>query len=92
MNKTDKASLIETAIINENMAVESRSIESADGLKLMYTGMDRTESTLKFDFTDQLSGKMEQFEFSMKYWESYTHMINNDMMNSGAYAFHPMEG
>lgn len=65
-----------------------------NGLKVVYKGMEKTESTLKFDVYDEAtgSGKPEEFEFSMKYYESYTHMMNNKMMNSGAYAFHPMEG
>ena len=63
-----------------------------NGLKVTYTGMDKTESTIKFDVFDQLSGATEQFEFSMRYYESYSFMIDNAWMNSGAYAFHPMEG
>lgn len=62
------------------------------GLRVTYTGMDKTESTIKFDVFDQLSGVTEQFEFSMRYYESYSFMIDNDYMNSGAYVFHPMEG
>ena len=57
--------------------------------------MSKLDSTLYFDVYDEISGKTEpeEFEFSMKYWQSYA--FSKDMgkdMNSGAYAFHPMEG
>jgi len=83
---------IQKRVIPENEA-ETQFIEG-NGLKVVYKGMDKTESTLKFDVYDEATGssKPEEFEFSMRYYESYTHMMNNKMMNSGAYAFHPMEG
>lgn len=56
--------------------------------------MQAENSTLMFDVFDEVTGNPmpEEFEFSMKYYQSYAFMINNGMMNSGAYAFHPMEG
>ena len=46
-----------------------------------------------FDFHDEMgSGEPEQFEFSLKYWDSFynEHMAKNQE-NSGAYVFHPAE-
>lgn len=66
---------------------------SGNGLKVVFKGAKPEESTLMFDVYDELAGsKPEEFEFSMKYYQSYAFMIDTAMMNSGAYAFHPMEG
>jgi len=63
------------------------------GIRLVYKGMRKTDSTLMFDFHDIVSNLTEQFEFSMRYWESVTHSMDPAAsMNSGAYVFHPMEG
>ena len=48
-----------------------------------------------FDIYDELSESTdpEHFEFSMKYWESYTKSLQpGGLVNSGAYVFHPIEG
>lgn len=47
-----------------------------------------------FEVFDEVTGnpKAEEFEFSMKYYESHTFVDGPDMCNSGAYIFHPMDG
>jgi len=56
--------------------------------------MKAEESTLMFEVFDEVTGnpKAEEFEFSMKYYESHTFVDGPDMCNSGAYIFHPMDG
>lgn len=93
MNYTDKSHEVPNIVIEETSGLYvNTTIDAGNGISVTYTGMNKTESTLMFDVYDHLTGKTEKFDFSMRYWESYTHMQNNDQMNSGAYAFHPMVG
>ena len=73
---------------------EDDSTITGNGLRVVYKGMRKAESTLMFDVYDEVTGsdKPEEFEFSMKYWASFTHFIDINEMNSGAYNFHPMLG
>lgn len=84
----------EAASINEPEVMTEGQTISGHGLKVVFKGMKAEESTLMFDVLDEVTGnpKAEEFEFSMKYYQSYAFMEDDAMMNSGAYAFHPMEG
>lgn len=82
-------------VIPEGQENDTETTIEGQGLRLVYKGMKKTESTLMFDVYDIVSGSSdpERFEFSMKYWESYSHSLDvGNYMNSGAYVFHPMEG
>lgn len=60
-------------ISKDEISIENESIVG-NGLRVVYKGMRKKEATLMFDVFDEVSDSSspEQFEFSMKYWESYT--------------------
>jgi hypothetical protein len=85
----------ERKVIPEGEEQNMETTIERNGIRLVYKGMNKTESTLMFDYYDMVSNSTEpeHFEFSMKYWESYSHSLDTGaFMNSGAYIFHPMEG
>lgn len=94
MANQGKAEEVERRTIPEGKEEDADTSIEGNGLRVVYKGMDKEQSTLKFDVYDEITGSSEpeQFEFSMKYYESYTHAIDHSMQSSGAYVFHPMEG
>lgn len=82
---------------NEPKLIENSDEQSisGNGLKVVYKGVDTKEAKIMLDVYDEWAnktGKPEEFEFSMRYYRSYAYMEDGAMMNSGAYAFHPIEG
>lgn len=60
----------ERIVIPEGQEQAMNTSFEGNGLKLVYKGMKKTESTIMFDVYDEASNSSdpEHFEFSMKYW------------------------
>ncbi len=77
MNYTDDKKEVPSFVINTASTIHYDTTIEGNGLKVTYKGTNRSEATVKFDVFDEVSNAKEEFEFSMRYYESYNFMIDN---------------
>lgn len=79
---THKTPVAKRRVIPEGHEANDDTTIEDQGLRLVYKGMRKTDSTIMFDLYDVISGSSvpEHFEFSMKYWESYSHSLDTGRM------------